>query len=428
MIGQQFAIGYQRLNGVVEAFQLRHVTHICRFVAQLTINLRQRSGTESVMAFTEINQQQGVISRSQLWRDGVTHIFHAGKSGDDQRQRRGHFALLVALLPAGFHRHRIFADRNGKTQRRTEFFTDRFYGFIQTRVFARVPGCGHPVCGEFDAFDIANLSRSDVGQRFADRQTGRGGEVQQCNRGTFAQRHRFAVVAVEARRGHRAVRHRDLPWANHLIAGHHTGHRAVADGHEEGFFRYRREVQDAIHGIRNGDPAHIQRFACGFTGLHVAGHLRRFAQQHVKRQINRLIVEVRIVHGQMQLFRRFTNDRVRCALAAAQFVEQRQLVRRDRQHVTFLGFITPDFQRAHAWLIAQNIAQVETPPAAAVAHQLRHGVRETARADVVNEQNRVSIAKLPAAVDHLLATTLHFRVVALYGSKIEVCVRLTRGH
>jgi mRNA interferase MazF len=46
--------------------------------------------------------------------------------------------------------------------------------------------------------DIANLRRGDVGQRFTDRQTGRGGEVQQRHRGTFAQRHRFAIVAVEA--------------------------------------------------------------------------------------------------------------------------------------------------------------------------------------------------------------------------------------
>ena len=101
------------------------------------------------------------------------------------------------------------------------------------------------------------------------------------------------------------------------------------------------------------------------------------------------------------------------------------MISSNRQHVAFLGFVTPDFQRAHARFVAQDIAQFEFTAAPAVAHQFRHGVRKTARTDVVDKQNWVSITKLPATVDYFLATTLHLRVVALYGSKVEVGIRLT---
>ncbi|MNV72984.1 hypothetical protein D3C71_1661070 [compost metagenome] len=57
MIGQQFTFSHQRLNGVVEAFKLRDVAHVGRFVAQLTINLRQRGRPERVVAFAKIDKQ-----------------------------------------------------------------------------------------------------------------------------------------------------------------------------------------------------------------------------------------------------------------------------------------------------------------------------------------------------------------------------------
>ena len=130
----------------------------------------------------------------------------------------------------------------------------------------------------------------------------------------------------------------------------------------------------------------------------------------------------------MLLFGRFTDDRIRRALAAAQLVKQRQLIGGNRQHVALLGFVTPDFQRAHARLIAQDIAQVEASAATAVAHQLRHSVGQAARAHVVDEQNRVGVAELPAAVDHFLTTALHFRVVALHGREVEIRIRLAGSH
>ncbi len=46
----------------------------------------------------------------------------------------------------------------------------------------------------------------------------------------------------------------------------------------------------------------------------------------------------------------------------------------------------------------------------------------------MDKQDRVGIAHLPAAVDNFLATTFHFRVVTLYGSKVEVRIRLAGSH
>ena len=130
----------------------------------------------------------------------------------------------------------------------------------------------------------------------------------------------------------------------------------------------------------------------------------------------------------MQFFGGFPDHRVRRTLAAAQLIKQRQLFRRDRQHIALLGFVTPDLQWAHPRLIAQDIAQLEFTAATAVADQFRHGIRQTARADVVDKQNRVCIAQLPAAVDHFLATAFHFRVIALYGGKIKIRVGLAGCH
>ena len=107
VVGQQCAVGDQLLHRVEEACQLLDVTHIGRFVAQLTVNLCQRSGAQRVMAVTQVDEQQCRVALvgTQLWRHGVANIFHAGKTSDHQGQRRRHFALLVAFLPAGFHRH-----------------------------------------------------------------------------------------------------------------------------------------------------------------------------------------------------------------------------------------------------------------------------------------------------------------------------------
>ena len=289
-------------------------------------------------------------------------------------------------------------------------------------------GCRHPVSGKLNALDIANLRRGNVSQRFTDGQTGGSGKVQQRHRRALADRHRFAVVAVEAGGSDRAVSHRDLPRANHLVTRHHTGDGTVANSDKEGFFRHGRQMQNTIYRVGNSDIRAVQRIAFRLQCLHIAGHFRRFAQQDIQRQVDRLIVEMVIMQREMLFFGSVANDRIRRAFALTQFIEQRQLVSRDRQHIALLGFVTPDFQRAHARLVAKNVAQFELPAAPAVAHQLRHRIGETARAHIMDKQDWVSVAQLPAAVDHLLAAAFHFRVIALNRGKIEIRIRLAGGH
>ena len=105
VVGQQFTLRHQGLHRIPEAFQLRDIAHVSRLVAELAIDLRQRRRAQRVVPFTEVDQQQGVIFRRELRRDGMTNIFDTGEGGDHQRQRRGHLTLLAAFLPAGFHRH-----------------------------------------------------------------------------------------------------------------------------------------------------------------------------------------------------------------------------------------------------------------------------------------------------------------------------------
>ena len=48
----------------------------------------------------------------------------------------------------------------------------------------------------------------------------------------------LAAVAQVVGQGHRQVRYRHLPGADHLIAGHQTGDGAITDGDQKGLIRY----------------------------------------------------------------------------------------------------------------------------------------------------------------------------------------------
>ena len=187
-------------------------------------------------------------------------------------------------------------------------------------------------------------------------------------------------------------------------------------------------MQHAVNRICNRDFTTIQGIAFGFQRLHIAGHFRCFTQQHIEWHVDRLVVEVAVAQGQMLFFGSFTDDRVRRAFTLTQLIEQRKLVSSNRQHVAFLGLVTPDFQRAHTRLVAEDIAQLELTAATAIAYQLRHGVRQAPRANVMDKQNWVRITHLPATVDNFLATTFHFRVITLYRSEIKIGIRLTGSH
>ena len=67
-----------------------------------------------------------------------------------------------------------------------------------------------------------------------------------------------------------------------------------------------------------------------------------------------------------------------------------------------------------------HLAQFEMRAAAGVVRQLGHGVGQPARAHVVDGEDGIALAHLPAAVDDLLGATLNFRIAPLHGGEVQI--------
>ena len=65
----------------------------------------------------------------------------------------------AAVLPDGAHAHRVLADRNGDAERRAQFHADRLDGGVEVGAVAGDGGRGHPVGGEVDLAEVADLAR-----------------------------------------------------------------------------------------------------------------------------------------------------------------------------------------------------------------------------------------------------------------------------
>ena len=154
--------------------------------------------------------------------------------------------------------------------------------------------------------------------------------------------------------------------------------------------------------------------------LYVAVHLGWFAEQDIHRHVDRFVVVLPVDQLQLPRLGGGADRGKQAALALAQVLEQRQAVRRNRQHITLLRFVTPDFFRRHATLFQRDLAQVENRSAFGVVGNFREGIRQAAGADVVNRQDRIGVAHGPTGIDHFLRAPLHLRVAALHRIKIEV--------
>ncbi len=165
----------------------------------------------------------------------------------------------------------------------------------------------------------------------------------------------------------------------------------------------------------------------------IAVHLRRLAEQHVHRQVDRRIggdpARQRAVTGHQALLgRSHAHGGERAALARADRGELVQPVGRHAQHVAFLGLVAPQFQRRQRRIVGGHLAQVDHPTHARVVQQFGDGVGQATGTDVVEEVDRVALAHRHAAVDDLLAATLHLRVVALHAGEVQVLGALAGGH
>src|SRR5690606_4904033 len=302
------------------------------------------------------------------------------------------------FIPAGLHRHRVFAHWNGQAQLRTKLHAYRTHGVVQPRIFAGVAGSGHPVGGKLDVGEFFDTCGSEVGQRLANRHTARGRGIQQSQRSALAHGHGFAGIDVKTGGSHRTIGHRHLPGTDHLVARHHTGDAAVTDGDQEALAGDSRMAQHTADSFIQVDRRGTEIIAkLGFAGG-TAVHTRSFAGQYVERHVHRLVTEVTVGNGQVQFFGSLADYREGAALALTDGLEALEIGGIHGEYVALLGFVTPDLMRRHAGFVVGNVAQLETTATTGIVDQLRECVGQAARANVVNELDRVLLAQLPAAV------------------------------
>ncbi|EFF44575.1 multidrug resistance transport transmembrane protein [Xanthomonas citri pv. aurantifolii str. ICPB 11122] len=180
-------------------------------------------------------------------------------------------------------------------------------------------------------------------------------------------------------------------------------------------------------------------------------HLRRLAEQHVHGQIDRElgfgirdwglvrssigcrqcavanpesrisnpVIEDAIPHHQPLLGCRHADRGERAAFAGANGGEFFKARLRHAEHIAFLRFVAPQFQRRQRRIVGKYAAQVDDAAHARIVQQLGDGVGQTTRAHVVEPADRVVHAQRHAAVDDLLAATFHFWVFALHAGEIQ---------
>ena len=395
--------------------------------------LRQHRSAEAIPAAREVDEHEHGVTLvgAQLRRPAAAHIADRRERRDDERHGRDHglrrTVRRVTLAPRGTHRQRILADGDGDAERGTELLADRLDRGEERGVLAGFTAGRHPVGGEPHIAERADIGREDVGDGLGDREPRRGRRVEQRDRRALAHRHRLAGVAEVVGRGDAAVRHRHLPGPDHLVARDHAADRTVADGDEEGLVGHRREPQHAAQRLARVDARGVEGLPRRFEPLHIAGHARRLAEQHLDGHVDRRIAEQRIAHQQPTVVGERADDRERAALACAERREAVDGLGRHHEHIALLRLVAPELHRRHAGLVVEDGAQVDHGAAAAVCDRLRHGVRKTTCADIVDEQDGVGHALRPAAVDDLLRAPLHLGVAALHRREIEVGRRSARA-
>ena len=134
------------------------------------------------------------------------------------------------------------------------------------------------------------------------------------------------------------------------------------------------------------------------------------------------------MHQQLIFADGMTQHGERATFAITQFLEFHHAFERDRQHIALLRFVAPDLHRRHAALFAGNRAQFEFRALAATMHQLRQRIGDAPRSDVVDGEDGIVVAHLPAAVDDFLCAALHLGVAALHRIEIQIFGIGTRVH
>ena len=195
---------------------------------------------------------------------------------------------------------------------------------------------------------------------------------------------------------------------------HQPGNGAVTNGNQEALGGHGRQAHHPLTGFFQVDTLGGERLTHKIFALEAAQHFRRFAEQQIHGQIHRCLAEMLIAHGEVLGIGGFAQYGVGGALTLTNGVEVRHIVWHHGQHITFLGFITPNFHRAHAGLGTGHFAQLQLGAHIMIVDQLRQGVGQTAGAHIVDGYDRVIVPAGPAAIDHFLHPTFNLRVLTLH--------------
>ena len=151
----------------------------------------------------------------------------------------------LAVLPHRSHGKRVLAHGNGNPEFRTEIHRNRGNRVVQVGILARFATGAHPVGRQLDVADRPHGSGGQVGQGLADRHAAGCRCVEQRQRGALAHGHGLARDGAVTGGGHGAVRNRQLVGADHLVAVHHSRHRTIGDGNQEGLVGHGRQLEHA---------------------------------------------------------------------------------------------------------------------------------------------------------------------------------------
>ena len=350
----------------------------------------------------------------------AAHIGQRGKGGDDQADT-GEVTFLRSP-PSSFQVVRIDSESlptgieipsaghsSMPTALTVSYSAASSPGFAASR---------HPVGGQLDAGQLERRGQQ-VGDGFGHRHAARRGRVQRGQRRALAHAHGFAGKAFVIGQRHGAIGHRHLPRADHRVAVGEAAHGAVANGDEEalaGHGRVRQHVDDGFLQVHAGQ---VQGGNLAFDGFDVAVSFWAVCLASTFIGISTGDSFALVGQNELLLVRRHAHDGKRTALALTNRLERVQRLGRNRHDVAFLALVAPDFLGCQAGFFQRHGAQVKACATAGVVDQFGEGVGQTARAHVVNRQNRVVRARLPALVDDFLRTALDFGVAALHRVKVQ---------
>ena len=192
-------------------------------------------------------------------------------------------------------------------------------------------------------------------------------------------------------------------------------------------------AQHAVGGLGQVDADQVELAGCAGQALDVAQHARRLAQNDVDGHVHRAHfggrlgldrIQARqafaVDHAQLALFGGHADHGIGAALAPRDGVEAVQVLRQDREHIALLRFVAPDLGGRHAGLFDRHALEVEHRAARRVVDQFGESIGQSARAHVVDGDDGVAAAQLPAAVDDFLRAALDLGVAALHGIEVQV--------